>query len=346
MCWPASSLAVKAGDDRIQKEDAAAFLAPPKREPAAFTPTPRNQRQVLRRVKLPSGQKLVALTFDLCEQPYEISGYQGGIVDFLRAQQIRATFFAGGKWILTHKQRAEQLMSDPLFEMGNHTWEHRNLRILKGSALVNEIEYAQVAFKQVREELASKKCIGPDGKSPAYEHAPKRLSLFRFPFGACNDQALEAVGEMGIRAIQWDVSSGDPWPGQKSDLMLKAVLAGVRPGSIILFHANGRGWHTDSALPSIVQALRAQGYGFVTVSELLAIGEPEYSPTCYDSRPGDTDHYDTLARRLEVAYERATDKLLSGAPARQSPRSRAQSPASNAPAPNSLIGEGFTPDTR
>ena len=66
-------------------------------------------------------------------------------------------------------------------------------------------------------------------------------------------------------------------------------LASVRPGSIVLFHANGRGWSTEAALPGIVSALQAKGYEFVTVTELLAAGEPVMSETCYDSRPGDTD---------------------------------------------------------
>jgi hypothetical protein len=71
--------------------------------------------------------------------------------------------------------------------------------------------------------------------------------------------------------------------------MARQVLANVQPGSIVLFHANGRGRHTDAALPAIVAALKSQGYQFVTVSELLAAGEPMMTATCYDSRPGDRD---------------------------------------------------------
>ena len=71
--------------------------------------------------------------------------------------------------------------------------------------------------------------------------------------------------------------------------MAQNVLASVRPGSIVLFHANGRGWSTEAALPAIVSALRAKGYEFTTVTELLAAGDPVLSETCYDSRPGDTD---------------------------------------------------------
>ena len=89
-------------------------------------------RGAIRRVALPPGQKLIALTFDLCEQPGEIAGYDGEIVDYLRAQGVKATFFAGGKWMRSHADRAAQLMSDPLFEVGNHSEAHRNLRLLSG----------------------------------------------------------------------------------------------------------------------------------------------------------------------------------------------------------------------
>ena len=85
-------------------------------------------------MKISGPRKLIALTFDLCEQPGEIAGYDGAIFDYLRANGIKATFFAGGKWMRSHAERAQQLMSDPLFEMGNHSEAHRNLKLLSGSA--------------------------------------------------------------------------------------------------------------------------------------------------------------------------------------------------------------------
>src|SRR5262249_10913810 len=235
---------------------------------AEFTPLP--QRGVVRRVKLPPGKRLIALTFDLCEQPSEIAGYQGGIVDFLRQNRIKATFFFGGKWMLSHKERTQQLMADPLSEVANRTWAHRNLRNLTGSALTDEIRTVQAAYEQVREELEAKQCVAQDGHTPAARRAPKRLSLFRFPYGACSPEALAEVAEQGMLPIQWDVSSGDPAFSLSAATMARNVLESARPGSIVLFHANGRGWHTEGALPEIVSTLRAKGYEFVTVSELMA----------------------------------------------------------------------------
>ncbi len=286
-CWTPAELAYRPGEEKIQKRIRNASIAPPQRGLAPFTPLP--QRGIVRRVKLPPGKKLIALTFDLCEQPSEIAGYQGGVVDFLRKNRIRATFFVGGKWMLSHRDRAQQLMSDSQFEVANHAWEHRNLRNLSGSALTDEVRNVQLAYEQVRDDLAAKQCVGMDGRTPAAQQAPKRLGLFRFPFGACSPEALAEVAEQGLLPIQWDVSSGDPAFGLPASTMTQNVVASVRPGSIVLFHANGRGWSTDAALPGIVAALQAKGYEFVTVTELLAAGEPVMSDTCYDSKPGDTD---------------------------------------------------------
>jgi peptidoglycan/xylan/chitin deacetylase (PgdA/CDA1 family) len=286
-CWAPVDLAYKKGEERVQKGVNQARIAPPKQALAEFSPLA--QRGAVRRVNLPAGRKLIALTFDLCEQPFEISGYQGGIVDFLRRNEIKATFFMGGKWMLSHRERTQQLMIDPLFEVANHTWEHRNLRVLSRQALADEIKNAQIAYEQVRAELQARQCTAPDGSALA--PAPKRLSLLRFPYGACSPTALNEVARQGLLPIQWDISSGDPTFGQSAQTIQRQVLAHAQPGSIVLFHANGRGWHTEGALPGIIAALKAQGYGFATVSELLAAGEPVMTETCYDSRPGDTDRW-------------------------------------------------------
>jgi len=71
----------------------------------------------IRRVDLPPGAKLVAFSFDLCEAAGEVAGYDGEIVDLLRSEAVRATFFAGGKWLVTHHERGMQLLADPHFEI-------------------------------------------------------------------------------------------------------------------------------------------------------------------------------------------------------------------------------------
>jgi peptidoglycan/xylan/chitin deacetylase (PgdA/CDA1 family) len=76
-----------------------------------------------------------------------------------------------------------------------------------------------------------------------------------------------------LRAIQWDVVTGDPDPNITAEMILETVKARVSNGSIIIMHVNGRGWHTAEALPEVIDWLRSQGYELVTVSELLGEGQ-------------------------------------------------------------------------
>lgn len=257
---------------------------------APFSPVPAPLRGAIRRVTLPKGEKLIALTFDLCEQHGEVAGYDGDIFDYLRAQNIHATLFAGGKWMRSHPVRTQQLISDPLFEIANHTEAHRNLRLIDGAALQTEITAPQRAYETARRQLSEAQCTAPVASAMA-GIAP-RLSLFRFPYGACNAASLNAVNDAGLLAIQWDLSSGDPDPRISAAALAKGIIQRVKPGSIIVSHGNGRGWNTAAALPLFVPKLKALGYQFVTVSELLARGTPVIASSCYDSKPGDTDRYD------------------------------------------------------
>jgi len=309
-CWSAQELAGKVGE-AARKRDRTFDAPPGETAPlegwlvTPVEPAPPEALGAIRSVTLPPGRRLIALTFDLCEQPGEIAGYDGAIIDFLRRENIKATFFAGGKWMRSHAERTRQLMADPLFEMGNHSEAHRNLRLLNGQRLIDEVAGPQHAYEAIRSELANRQCAATHVN--AMQSIAPRLKLFRFPYGACNAQALREIHDQGLRAIQWNLSTGDPSQGQSAAAIIRA-MAGAQPGAIVLNHANGRGWHTAAALPHAIARLRARGFEFVTVSELLAAGEPVIVPGCYDSRPGDTNRYDNLARGLRPGH-RAKTKL-------------------------------------
>lgn len=295
-CWTPEDLAARPNEKAPRRGAPGHVQSVPKVKLQPFAPVAGHLQGSIRRVSLPPGRKLIALTFDLCEQPGEIAGYDGAIVDYLRANNVRATFFAGGKWLLTHEERSQQLMADRRFEIASHGWEHRNVRGLSGQTLTSELIGPQAAFEAVRARLAKRQCVA----GGVLAGAPL-IRLYRFPYGACNPAALAAVAQNGLLAVQWDVSTGDPWPGQSATAIAAAVLRNTRPGSIVLMHANGRGHQTSKALPLVIPKLREKGYQFVTVSELLAAGRPEIAQTCYDSKPGDTDRYDRLfAFRTEV----------------------------------------------
>src|ERR1700752_630980 len=120
-CWTPAALAGTEAELKDVHDHKSLDLAPLKQVtlPPA-TPVAPAPRGSIRGVELPPDKKLIALTFDRCEENGYVSGYDGRIVDLLRAQGVKATFFAGGKWMEKHPERAQQLIADPLFEVGSH----------------------------------------------------------------------------------------------------------------------------------------------------------------------------------------------------------------------------------
>jgi peptidoglycan-N-acetylglucosamine deacetylase len=293
-CWSETDLQGTTGDKLIVAAPHHTRNIPPARTVPTLInqPLPSRLANSIRSVNLPEGKSLIALTFDLCEVEKEISGYDAEIVNYLRTNKVKATFFAGGKWMRSHPEKTMQLMSDPLFEVGNHAWNHKNLRLLDNKTAEEQILWSQAQYELLWEELNKKQCSHPASRGS--KSIPQVPLVFRFPFGTCNPESLKMLQELGIYAIQWDTVSGDAAKGQTAQAITGIVLKSVKPGSIIIFHANGRGHGTAESLKVIVPKLRARGFEFTTVSELLAAGTPEASSECYENRPGDNARYDKI----------------------------------------------------
>jgi peptidoglycan/xylan/chitin deacetylase (PgdA/CDA1 family) len=294
-CWTPQALA---GTEQERKPSRPPFhldLPALKQVPlAAATPVRQELRGSIRGVELPPGQKLIALTFDLCETNADVAGYDGRIVDLLRARGLKATFFAGGKWMETHKERTEQLLADPNFEIGSHSLRHLDLSHVNAQTLEDEIRLTEAAYAETLKNLLTKQCAAT---TPPQNPIPARMSLMRFPYGRCNAKSLAAVADAGLLAIQWDLISGDPDPHRSARAIAETILTKVHPGAIIVAHANGRGWHTADALALAIPKLKEEGYSFVTVSELLKAGKPVVTAGCYLNRPGDNTRVAHAAKR-------------------------------------------------
>jgi peptidoglycan/xylan/chitin deacetylase (PgdA/CDA1 family) len=192
----------------------------------------------------------VALTFDMCQAPQLPSQFDQGIYDALREAEAPATFFLGGDWMRTHVTETRLLAAEPLFELGNHSWSHPDMR---------ELDEAQMT----REVLRTQDLM--------YQITGRQTLLWRFPAGLYNDLALSVVAFQGLYSIQWDVVTADPVPDNSAENIQRLVRERVQNGSIIVMHGNGRGWHTAEALPGMIEYLRDEGYCLVTVSQLIGL---------------------------------------------------------------------------
>jgi peptidoglycan/xylan/chitin deacetylase (PgdA/CDA1 family) len=147
-------------------------------------------------------------------------------------------------------EETKLLASNPKFELGNHSWSHPDLPGLS-------------------EEIISKEILKT--QNLLYRLTGRQARLFRLPAGLYDDLTLSVIAWHGLYTIQWDVETGDPDPTIDAGRMNWAVRERVQNGSIIIMHANGRGWHTAEALPEMIEYLRGQGYTLVTVSQLLGL---------------------------------------------------------------------------
>lgn len=289
-CFSPAQLTGKPSEKKTRRRGEGAYLPPPdvKRPRVAKAKLASSFHGSIRRVDT-GGKKLVALGFDIGEQNNDFAGYDAEIIDFLRKHKIRSTMYVGGKWMATHPERARQLIADPLFEIGNHAWTHGNFRVLGTKDVEDQIWFTQAEYEKQRAKLASLDCA----KGGGMQAIPVRIPTFRFPYGTCNARSMKQVNDAGLPAVQWDIVTGDPAKNQSAVAIARQLLR-VKPGSIVVAHANGRGWNTGKALKLAIPKLLAQGWQFVTVSELLASGKPVIAKTCYENRPGDNTHYDRI----------------------------------------------------
>ncbi len=236
--------------------------SPPKSSPTSkLVPTPERGLRPLAPVLISHGDRswpYIALTFDTCQSADFPAGYDETIVNILIETETPATLFLGGLWMQRYPTQTQALAANPLFELGNHSWSHPDFSQLKPEEMRAEI---------LRTQKTMAKLTG---------HRP---TLFRFPFGAYTAEALTVAGQHGLRAIQWDVVTGDPDPHISARDIVDAVAAQADNGSIVVMHMNSRGCHTAAALPAIIKQLRAKGYTLVTVSQLLGLAPlPSYDP--------------------------------------------------------------------
>ncbi|MGN7661457.1 MAG: polysaccharide deacetylase family protein [Anaplasma sp.] len=233
----------------------------------------------------PEAGKVVALTFDFCELSTKTSGYNGKIIDFLRQREIPATLFLGGKWMRSHPERAMQLIADPLFEIGNHAWTHGNFALLPSKEARMQVECTEKQYELLRNVITERlQTVAADQVWEELTKIPTSPSLFRLPYGRVKRKNLRLLHKMGVKVIQWDVVVPE-WERVTGAFVANQMQ--VRSGSILLMHGTAVPSYTLENLTAIVRILSERGYRFVTVTELLDMGDPNIYSKGYFVTEGD-----------------------------------------------------------
>ncbi len=196
----------------------------------------------------------IALTFD--DGPNE--PYTSQVLDILERYRIKATFFIIGQNAQRYPETCRRIVTAGN-AIGNHSFCHnKSLCLRRGKTVAHDIRMAHQAIHE---------CTGLEPK------------LFRPPHGFRTPWLMRTVRNLGYTVVTWDNMTND-WNAEKSGgEIVRAILGRAKPGGVIVLH-DGRDTrlsydrrHMLQALPFVIETLIERGFEFVTIPELLELGE-------------------------------------------------------------------------
>lgn len=184
--------------------------------------------------------KYVALTFD--DGP---SGrYTDRLLDGLKERGAKATFLLCGYRVKEYPAQTQRIV-DEGHEVGNHGYSHKNMQ--------------ELGRRRIAQEILDTEALLPEGC---------QVRFLRPPGGCCSDGVRQVAEARNLAILNWSVDPKD-WAVQNPAAIEQAVVKHVSDGDVILLHDM-----SDSSVTAalhIIDQLAAQGYQFVTASQLAAL---------------------------------------------------------------------------
>ncbi len=205
--------------------------------------------------------RVLALTFD--DGPTE--QFTDEVLDVLARYEVPATFFLIGELVERRPDHVRRTV-EAGHEVANHTFDHFSAAIQSPDEVRRTIERGADAIAEV---------VG------------ERPRWFRPVRGEVTGQVLQAAAEVGHDVALWSVSR-DPGNGtaiDDVDGVLRNYVDGIHEGALVIFHDGigrsafeltgpdeelvlARRTEID-ALPGVIERYLAEGYRFVTTTELI-----------------------------------------------------------------------------
>ncbi len=203
---------------------------------SAFT----TEKRLLPIYSVKTDDKKIAISFDCAWG----TDYTDTLLSIMEEENVKCTFFTVQFWTEKYPEYVKKISSKG-HEIGTHSKTHSHM--------------SKLSYEDIKAELTS-------SSQKITELTGKKVELFRPPFGEYNNLLISTAKELGLYTIQWSVDSLD-WKNLSAQEITSRVLKGIDNGAIVLFHNNGL--HTAKALPSIIKAVKAQGYEFVPIGDLI-----------------------------------------------------------------------------
>ncbi|MFD0413823.1 polysaccharide deacetylase family protein [Streptomyces sp. NPDC127108] len=199
--------------------------------------------------RLPTARAVVALTFNAA---WDESGVDVVLAE-LRRRRLAATFFPTGRYAETHPSAVRAMGAE--HGLGNHSHSHPYFDGLSTAARAREVRRADAAIRAA------------SGTEP--------LPFFRFPYSSTTTASVADVNALGYAAIEFTTDTNGylgPGRGMTVERVVGRAVAALAPGAIIQMHvgSSSGGVVLDAqALPRILDAIGAAGYGVVDLRDFL-----------------------------------------------------------------------------
>ncbi|MDQ2681791.1 MAG: polysaccharide deacetylase family protein [Candidatus Eremiobacteraeota bacterium] len=210
----------------------------------------------------PDDKKVVALTYDDGPNP----PYTDKILDVLKREHVHATFFVVGRAVEAYPQtvRREVALGNAI---GNHTWNHPHLVMMTRGEVRRQLQSTDEAI---------------------YDASGLHTDLMRPPFGARDWLVLQTARKLGYTPVMWSVPLAKDWEYPPAAIIARRILKYAGDGSILVLHDGNRGYlcakkrinphicdrtQDIEATRIIIDTLKREGYRFVTIPQLLAMGK-------------------------------------------------------------------------
>ena len=194
--------------------------------------------------RVETDERVVALTFD--DGPTDADA--DAVLEALAQRGVVATFYVNGQDIEKNSDAMQAIIAGG-HEIGNHTWSHRSMAFVSFDTVADEVESTDAAIRAAGYE-------GPITFRPPYGNKLLILPLY--------------LAQHDRITVTWDVSAEDFSDAQQSSSEIVDGTVGMTsPGSIILLHPWFGRTSSQQAIGDVIDRLQADGYRFVTVSDLI-----------------------------------------------------------------------------
>lgn len=176
--------------------------------------------------------------------------YLPSMLNTLRSERVKATFFLDGDWARKNPALAKAIVSSGQC-IGSHGTGHPDFRHLSIGQIDNQMRKSDTIIHSVT------------GVHPV---------AFAPPAGAFDHRTVTIADRHGLRTILWTVDTID-WRKPPADVIVRRVTTKANAGCLVLMHPTAP---TATALPVVIRELKSRGYNFKTIAEV--VGEERQAP--------------------------------------------------------------------